>query len=325
MFIMARAHSPMIKATARVHDLQRIKGIGPVTARHLQAAGISSCAQLARLSPGEVVAVAPELSAERIKQEAWFKQARALTSKHGSRKRRKDKLNRGRRQHYATFTVELLLNQNNTVRRTEVVYVQGQAAQQWAGWEEQGLIGFFRQQAGLKESTPKRGFIPESGAPPERDPASGVVPASSPTSLGTVAESLPRTEPRLSGCLRVGELLAIPIGSCVPRVIMHPGQSFCVIVVLDLSEVLNLANVPIDYAVVLWAKKLGNKSREIVGQVQGSALRQDKISCNVEVSLTVPGAYRLEAIAIVTGPLSGSQSHRSSLTALQSSSVLQIC
>ena len=323
---MARVHSQMIKAAVLADDLRRIKGIGPVIVGQLQAAGISTCAQLVRLSLGELVALVPGVSAKRIEREAWLKQARALASKRIVRKRRKDRLDCDGRQHYATFTVELLLNQDNTVRRTEVVYVQGQAAQHWSGWDEQAIMDFFRQQAGLKGPTPKLGSILESGSPPEVAPALGIVPTSSSTSLATVVETLPRTEPEpgLSGCLRVSELLAIPIGSRVPRAIMHPGQSFCVNVVLDLSKVLNSADVPIDYAVVLWAKKLGNKSREIVGQVQGNALRQDKISCTVDVSLTVPGAYRLEAIAIVTGTLPGSQSHHS-LTALRCSSVLQIC
>lgn len=41
---------------------------------------------------------------------------------------------------YATFVVELLLDEHGDVRRTRTVHVQTGAEQSWPGWDEQRLI-----------------------------------------------------------------------------------------------------------------------------------------------------------------------------------------
>jgi hypothetical protein len=45
-------------------------------------------------------------------------------------------------QRYATFVVELLLEQDGSVRYTRVQHVQTGMGQTWAGWNEERLLAF---------------------------------------------------------------------------------------------------------------------------------------------------------------------------------------
>ncbi len=51
---------------------------------------------------------------------------------------------------YATFVVELLLDEHGNVRRTRVVHVQTGAEQRWAGWDQERLLVFL----GPRRSSP---------------------------------------------------------------------------------------------------------------------------------------------------------------------------
>lgn len=44
------------------------------------------------------------------------------------------------REPYATFVVELLLDEHGSVRRTRVVHVQTGLEQRWPGWDGQRLV-----------------------------------------------------------------------------------------------------------------------------------------------------------------------------------------
>lgn len=43
---------------------------------------------------------------------------------------------------YATFVVELLMDERGEVRRTRITHVQTATEQQWAGWDEERLLAF---------------------------------------------------------------------------------------------------------------------------------------------------------------------------------------
>jgi hypothetical protein len=66
------------------------------------------------------------------------------------------------RQHYATFMLELLLDEENHVRRTRVAHIQGAAEESWAGWRAEQLLAFFGQQAQLQDAPAE----PPHPAPP---------------------------------------------------------------------------------------------------------------------------------------------------------------
>jgi predicted flap endonuclease-1-like 5' DNA nuclease len=61
-------------------DLQRIRGVGPATAKRLNSAGIRTWAQMSQLSDNDLDQVADllKISLDKIKREQWVEQARAL-------------------------------------------------------------------------------------------------------------------------------------------------------------------------------------------------------------------------------------------------------
>src|SRR5205823_4327463 len=123
----------------------------------LYKAGILTFAQLAALSPGEIVAqVAGLASAERIIKQDWIGQARALAARPAAAPpvELPDHMGAGSSsQHYATFAVELLLDENNHVNRTRVMHVQSGDEDLYLGWREPRLIEFLVQHAGLNSPT----------------------------------------------------------------------------------------------------------------------------------------------------------------------------
>jgi hypothetical protein len=167
-------------AEQRTDDLKQIRGVGPAAERRLHKAGIRTFAQLAALSPDRLAALAVGLSARRIAQENWIGQARQLAhlqartparksaAKKTSTRSRKSATPHIVRQHYATFTVELLLDESNDVRRTRCVHIQSGERDTWAGWTEARLVSFVVKHAGLRVPgvpTPGPPTQPEAALP----------------------------------------------------------------------------------------------------------------------------------------------------------------
>ena len=134
-------------------DFKLIKGIGRAMERRLHQAGIRTYTQLAGSTPAELASIFAGMigmSVERIVQENWIGQARSLSPEPASAERQSEASPPGNGQHYATFTVELLLDDRNAVRRTRVAHVQGTSKDTWAGWQEERLIRFVAAHAGLQ-------------------------------------------------------------------------------------------------------------------------------------------------------------------------------
>ncbi len=154
---MARKRARMVAAAApsAADDFKVIRGIGPVVESRLHSAGILTLAQLAAMLPADVAALVAGLSANRIAKQNWIGQARKLASKRTPAKLRKAAAALQGRQHYATFTLELLLDEGNNVRRTRVVHVQDGDEDAWANWEDARLIDFVVKHAALQPQPTK--------------------------------------------------------------------------------------------------------------------------------------------------------------------------
>lgn len=163
-------HTPSSK---RANDLRLINGIGPVLARRLKLAGIRSFAQLAASSPAQIAKLIAGVSATQVLRCGWIEQANKLaqafdesasetirtTIRPPQRRTRADNRKTSHRhhaateqidintshQHYATFTVQLLLNDDDSIRRMRAVHVQSGAELIYAGWDEARLITFMIQ------------------------------------------------------------------------------------------------------------------------------------------------------------------------------------
>lgn len=157
-------------AIVQENDLKLINGIGPGIERRLHGAGIRTYAQLGAMTPAELVALIGKatVSADRITKQDWIGQARAFAQQaapapaaaalneaavvgaQALAEALADRAEPVSRQHYATFTVELLLDETNEVRRTRVVHVQEGGQEVWAGWEDGRLVSFFVEHASLR-------------------------------------------------------------------------------------------------------------------------------------------------------------------------------
>lgn len=135
-------------------DFKLIKGIGPAIESRLHSAGILTFAQLAAQSPAAVAELIPSLSAKRIVRQGWIRRARKLALKGTPARADKKAAASPGRQRYATFTVELLLDEGNLVRRTRVTHIQDGNEAIWAGWEDARLLSFFIEHAELRLAEP---------------------------------------------------------------------------------------------------------------------------------------------------------------------------
>ena len=306
-------------------DFSCIKGIGLATQKHLHDAGILTFAQLGATSPKEIANLVTGRSAKHIIKENWIDQARKLAQMTPPLQTQSSEAVRELRQHYATFTVELLLDEDNSVRRTRAAYVQDKTEETWVGWEKSRLADFFVRGAGLK--------IPLSKSSPPEEPISKLKSAVLMETIASPArtlktsqgKSLPNSEPKdsFSGVLRASQLETIPLDSKMPQQIAHANEAFNVHILLDLTEVKATPSKPLNCAVTIWAKKLGKGERQIIGEQQSTFMPVEKIPRAVESTIPSPGIYRLEALVTLT-PESISPLPHSTIRAWLEGSLLQI-
>jgi len=132
-------------------DLRRIAGIGTAMERTLRESGVRTLADLADRPADELAAIAGK--SQRTVRE-WQARARELIAGKEPEPVERD------RQRSETFTVEVLLNEDSTVRyvRAEHVYTQAGHARDdraetasWSNWRSavQELAGFLGEHAGL--------------------------------------------------------------------------------------------------------------------------------------------------------------------------------
>jgi hypothetical protein len=268
--------------TTREHDdFTRIHGIGPGIERRLHAAGILSYGQLAALQAQEIATAVGNLvgmSAQRVLDQEWIDQARRLLDTQIQPVERvlgSDTTDG--RQHYAVFTVELLLDDENRVRRTRATHIQSQAEVAWAGWENHRLENFFIESSNLK--------IPQL---PETDRL-----GRSPAKL----ELEQHTSDPLDDEERKLEYLTIEtLEAEFPNNTVRSGQPFHIKLMLDLKNANRSVAEAISYSITVYAKKLGSTSRQIIGKAEGLLPPEDRVNLDVENINLSSGTYRLETL-----------------------------
>ncbi len=190
-------------------DLMVIKGIGPAFAAHLRDTGILTFAQLADLTPEDISARVTGLSAKRITRERWIKQAQKWASKSVLNVPRRSETLRESRQHYATFTIELLLGEDNRVRRTRVTNFQTKSEESWAGWAERRLLSFITKCADLSIPLPEPGIDPSFVSRNESNllPETVASPAQIPEVIPGKHPTISKPKSVLSGALQISEII----------------------------------------------------------------------------------------------------------------------
>lgn len=289
-------------------DFKVIRGIGPTIERKLHDAGISTYAQLATMSPAKLASLFPDmklLSEDRIIQQDWVGQARVLADKYPAETIVEREAPQQNGQHYAVFTVELLLDEMNAVRRTRVMHVQSQQENTWAGWDDRRLIRYF---IGKAELPP---------APLQAAPSGSEVVVETVQTQGSLGEA------GLSGHLRLKRLEVRPSGADRQTITMAQDQPIDLHLTLDLSQVGLALSSPINYAVTVYTKSLSNGLLRSIGEAQGPVEKSDEINVIIKGALLPAGAHRLEAIAMVS-PLSDDARTRPSHMAMLEGQIIKV-
>jgi hypothetical protein len=288
-------------------DFTRIHGIGPGIERRLHAAGILTYDQLAALQAQEIVAAVGNLvgmSAQRVLDQKWIGQAHQLDAQSRPVETGLAPAPPESRQHYATVTVELLLDEDNRVKRTRATHVQSQAESAWAGWEEHRLEKFFIESAGVK--------IPQTFEAVESQTAYTEAESETPAPVSVDSENLHQED-----------LILKALESEYPKNVIRSGQPFRVRLMLDLENASRFRGDTFAYSVNVYAKEMGSVSRQIIGKAEGSLLPVDHVNLDVENMHLSSGVYRIEAF-VALSPSRRVKKPGSGLMAMTEGSLLQV-
>jgi hypothetical protein len=281
--------NPALRVT---DDFKRIKGIGPAIERRLHQTGILTFAQLAERTPEEIADLVSNLgglSAERIAEQDWPSHAAKLAAEAPPAEPAPGEALPGNHQHDISFTVKLLLNEDNSVRRTQVVDNRSKAEEQWAGWDAGRMVAFISQRVALQPPSVAGVIETEQVAPAAARPAPPAVPVTEPAPSGT-------THPRLCGTLHLCELEIVPADSPDPRRVLDRSLPFSLRLTLDLTETELPGDAPLNYTATAYAKSLGGGPRLTIGEVHSSIKPKDQLILFVPSRPLPQGAYHVEAM-----------------------------
>jgi len=292
---MAESTSPPLKNVENhgSDDFKRIHGIGAGIESLLQASGIHTYAQLAALTPDQVAERFEKnigMWRRRVIQQDWVGQARQLAAE--SIEPETDLEVPNSHQHYASFNVELLLDENNNVRRTRVLNVQSQAEDAWAGWERKRLLNFICESAALKLPIDKIEQIAE------HEQESRLPRPAQATEQGSI---LPTAD--IVGEMRIRDMVLKTSGSEGAQRFTRSNQPFKAQLMLDLTNLSLSHGIPIGYSASIFARKFGSSShRQVVGKSEGKFLFADNATVSID-DLSLPGGtYRIEAFVELIPP-----------------------
>jgi len=317
--------SPSQAAQQKAEDFRLIKGLPKTAKAKLQAAGITTFAQLAAMSPHELAAAIGDgegTTAERIVREDWIGQASKFIVRRETLMETDlepaDALPVATPNHNLTsFVLELRLNEDRTVRQTRVLHVESEeseAEKKWAGWDEIRLLNFVVHCA--KIALPPqlaREFAPnkEKAAVISVEERVQRLEAKSPSAPTLAANHIQRSADSVNEN-RIAEIERKPAakqsklevfvgGFDIPSGSALNGGEYKVKVSLNESEIRSLGTGPMAYTVKVYAKSLtaspANKQHLTIGESLGVVGPASELEFDLEGAKLAQGAYRLQATA----------------------------
>ena len=271
-------------------DFTTITGIGAGVEKRLYAAGIITFRQLAALSPEEISGLLKDMigfSVERISNQDWIGEAR----KQAAERQKKQTEKSSNHQRYAVYTLEFLLDEANAVRRTRVMHVQSQEEESWAGWDDQRLVQYIIQQAGLQvEAKITQEFEDLTSKETARKAAPVLQKAAEPAKA------------KLAGEFQVFSMETQTSQPGRTRWTMEGDQPITMRLKLDMVELERTKNTPINFLAEIYSKELGTGSRQLVGSSRGKINPEEMDTIDVECQWLSPGMHRLDAFVMLTSP-----------------------
>jgi hypothetical protein len=264
-----RSRSSGPKRTSGADNFTLIEGINTFLEAKLHRAGILTFAQLAALSPEEILESVghPEgVTIDRITSENWIGQARKMAGKKTT----------------AQFIVQLVLNQDRSVSSTRVTHSESYEEEDWIGWDETRLVRFFVRHGELCLPAIENAAVEEMSSEVAE---TETVKSGKATAKPAARETAGIGEPHLQ------EFTTMPPISQAPSLLLDQGQPFNVRLSFDLPP----GEERFEYTTVVYAKSLSSQMRQPVGIAQGAAAPNERVTVEVQATELPEGIYRMEA------------------------------
>jgi hypothetical protein len=227
-------------------------------------------------------------------------------------------------QHYESFIVRVLLNDDGSIRDTRMEHIGTGEVRRWAGWEHNAMLGFVEKAAAPADSVeeaaapaalPALLAAPVGPPDPEPHPESVLDPVAESSATSQVrplsrqpatakAPATPSPSAQPEGSQTVADSTAAdgsPPGLLAPIVRLRPDrtllrttQSFAMTLSLDLTKVPPQPE-RLSYSAVIVARQLGGRSGRTLARPCGLAKVADTINITIEAGRLPPGIYLLEA------------------------------
>jgi Helix-hairpin-helix domain len=283
---------------ARADDLTRIGGIGSKIAEKLNAAGIQTYADLASRSADDIIKLLPDvsgLSAARL--DSWRDQARELAATTSATAPETSGMPEtpgapagapGNGQHYESFVIRVLLNEDGSIRRTTAQHIRTGAKRHWPELEREALSDFI--ETAIASAAPSAQASAEAPAdqaqraevaltrPGEPEPA---------PEHGTPAEA--RRPRRVSSAV-----------VSVERTALRAAEPFTMTITIDLADPASHAD-RLAYSAVVVARPLTGGPKRTVAQSEG-LIATTASALSIDAAGLPPGAYRLEGAVSLREP-----------------------
>ena len=297
---------------AGADDLTRIGGIGSKIADRLYAAGIMTYADLASRSADEISKLLSDVSGlSPGRLDSWRDQARELATAAAQAAPESPAAEvpagaPGGGQHYESFLVRVLLNDDGSVRRTTAQHIRSGAEHHWPGLERQALPEFI--ETAIASGTPSPAAPAESpsdraqqAGPAQDAPAEPVTAPEGPA--GTGPARLPSSSAVLS----------------VEPVILRAAEPFTMTLTIDIAEPASHAD-RLAYSAVIVAKPMDGGSKRTIAESDG-LLAPTSSAITIGAAGLPPGAYRLDGAVSLREP---GRDHPAHLAALAEGLLVQV-
>ena len=262
-------------------DLQKIAGIGIALAARLAGAGVATYRDLASHTPQRLAALTRVPSAKIVSQD-WIGQAERLAST--------ELIEPEGQQKYATFHIELLIDPDNTVRRTRTRHYQTDTEDSWPGWDDRRLIGVIHQKAGLYP-------VPEPVTNPLPDRSAQSVPDA--PSASSAASSSASDPPRPPARPPINAEGPSPAEEGMRSTFRIAGEPTAVRMTFRVGPGLDAGDV--DYTAEMAARSLADGHRHPLATSCGTAAIDQPVTLELVGPPLPPGIYRLEAMVTIYG------------------------
>jgi hypothetical protein len=267
-------------------DLKLIHGIGSGVEARLNAAGIHTYAQLAELTTDGVAEILKGLvgiTPARIARQAWAEQAALYAGADKPQAEPQEEDVPASRQYYETFTIELLLDEESSVRRTRITHVRDAAQESWAGFSIEKMLDFFSSSANLTLLQ----LAPEKAGESEAEESIAVATSSSPKSQIDLA---------------IIDLLSQETHTSTH--LLTKDQPFDLLLKLELSGFppVNGDKVTVPYTAMVYARQLGSKDKHEVCHVEDTYDVHSGSQIKLHARGLPTGVYRIVADLNVSLP-----------------------